>query len=299
MVTVLPEEFDAAQRAFAATQHILHTRAYTAAAPANVPEAEGSYSTVLVRAAGRGTGEAQETASRIIDQFRPDFLIVLGIAGGVQGRDHVALGDAVVPDYIYYGEYMKIVKQHVLRRDGPFDQPSRYLHDLLEPIRIATVWQQTITEARPPAEHIAGPDARADDQVAANKPPEQEIPVGIPKVLIAPLLTTEKILADEENAIQAQLLDFYDHAVAADMESAGFARGVFLNRRDPSYNPQLIVIRGVSDFVQSSNNKEQRELWKAYASDVAARLSRVLAEEILGDWPVESGQGEAQADLRS
>jgi nucleoside phosphorylase len=262
VLTTLTEEFSVAQRVFGADENVPNTRAFTAAVTVGRPKCQCFYPEIVYRSPSRGTGEAQAATQTVIEQFRPDFLFLLGIAGGVAGRDDVALGDVVVPDYIYYGEYMKIVKGRVLRRDGPTDQPSRYLHDLVEPIRVAHDWHRGI-ESRPPV---------------------QLSDTG-PRVLIAPLLTTEKVLADEGNAIQATILEFYDNAVAVDMESAGFARGVFLTRRQPRYNPQLIVIRGISDFIQTPANKEQRESWKAYASEAAAQLSRALADKVLAAWP--------------
>ena len=265
VVTILPVEFDAACYAFGTHVHISASeRVYAAADLATAQRPRPWYEVVVVRAADRGNSEAQHATNDLIEQFRPDFLFLCGIAGGLAGRDNIGLGDAVVANYIHYGEYMKLVEDLVLARHSPYDQPSRSMHDFLEPVRVAAKWCDELHKTRP----SAGPP---------------------PKVLVEPILSGEKVLSSDRSQIQQQLVEHHDNAVAVEMEAYGFAKAVYTKRHDPTYNPQLLVVRGISDLVPSGDNVNDRKVWAAYAAEVAARLTYAVATRVLAAWPIPHG----------
>ena len=60
----------------------------------------GEYLTAVVRCTEQGTGEAQAVANDLIEELRPRWLLVVGIAGGIPA-DEFSLGDVVVSTRIH------------------------------------------------------------------------------------------------------------------------------------------------------------------------------------------------------
>jgi nucleoside phosphorylase len=256
VLTIIDEEFEAARRVFGATEHVPHTQCYT-----SQPLPEGVFDWVLMQSLGRTNEPAGEATQDLIEEFRPAFILLVGIAGGIGGRDGVGLGDVVVPNYIHYGAYRKLVEGKSLARYLAFDHPSLYFHGYhVEPTRRIGTWMK----------HVVAP--RPDD--------------GEPAVHVGSLVAGEKLFGDPTNDEQQQMVDFYDDALAVDMESMGVARAVFKSRRSVDYNPQFGVIRGISDLVGEESNNEVRRQWKGYAAEVAAAFA----------WAVLPGLLEATAD---
>ena len=102
----------------------------------------------------------------------------------------------------------------------------------------------------------------------------------VTKILRGMLISGEKILSDDTAAYQREILQFYDNAIAVDMESFGVACAIYSSRLTRHYNPQYLVIRGVSDVLrplpenpteedlqaERLANNEERALWKRYGS---------------------------------
>jgi nucleoside phosphorylase len=61
---------------------------------------------VVVQLLDMGNVEAAVAATRIIQRWLPQNILMVGIAGGV--RTKVALGDVVVSQYCYYYEFAKL-----------------------------------------------------------------------------------------------------------------------------------------------------------------------------------------------
>jgi nucleoside phosphorylase len=105
----------------------------------------------------------------------------------------------------------------------------------------------------------------------------------VPRAIVGNIVAGEKLLGDATNQEQQALLNDFDHALAVDMESMGFARAVFKARSSVHYNPQCAVIRGISDLVdaQEHDNDATRQLWRRYASEAAVAFGRGVIEELL------------------
>jgi hypothetical protein len=103
------------------------------------------------------------------------------------------------------------------------------------------------------------------------------------------------------------------------MESYGFCRGVYKGRRSVHYNPQCLIVRGISDIVEERardvvqggtsgdaaldaapaygadsalasvqgrvspplDNNATRKLWKGYAAITGAAFTRAVVEDLL------------------
>jgi nucleoside phosphorylase len=251
VLTIIDEEFEAARRVFGASEHIPRTQCF--AAP---PISEGYFDWVMMRSPGRSNEPAGEAIQDLIEEFRPAFILLVGIAGGIGGRGELGLGDVVVPDYIHYGAYRKLVEGKSLARYLPFDHPSLYFHGYhVDPARHIGTWMKHVTASRPLA--------------------------GDPRVRIGSLVAGEKLFGDPTNEEQQQMVAFYDDALAVDMESMGVARAIFKSRRSVDYNPQFGVIRGISDLVGQESNNEVRQQWKGYAAEVAAAFAWTVVQGLL------------------
>jgi nucleoside phosphorylase len=284
-VTVIREELEAAMEVFQAHTRLRGTGYF-------VPELreDKDYPFVLTKCKGRTNLPATEAVQSVIEDFRPAYLILTGIAGGMNERDGVTLGDVVVVDHVSYSEFTKNTPGKVARRYEPYDHPSLYLRgDIAEPLTLDENWQRFLP-------------------VEAGRPGE-----GQPKVIVGNLVAGEKVQGDPENPFQMELLETFDSALAVDMESYGFGRGVYKGRRSVHYNPQCLIVRGISDIVEERtadavqeevsgeaapnaapadgaaearlspplDNNATRKLWKRYAALTAAAFTRAVVEDLL------------------
>src|SRR5262249_50716812 len=96
VITIVAEELEAAVEALGADANIPGTAYHVRAI-----SAQSEYEVVLRKAVDRGNIAAQEVAQDVIEDFRPSFLLLVGIAGGVGGRDGTALGDVIIGDYVH------------------------------------------------------------------------------------------------------------------------------------------------------------------------------------------------------
>jgi nucleoside phosphorylase len=67
---------------------------------------------------GMGNDEAAISTVRVIDRWRPAYILMVGIAGGVPGK--VSLGDVVISDFVYYYEPAKRTPKGDQRRAQQF-----------------------------------------------------------------------------------------------------------------------------------------------------------------------------------
>jgi nucleoside phosphorylase len=250
VVTILPEEMEAAQRILECTENIPGTPYFVRGG-----HREGPYDVILRQSSGRTNIPAFEAVRDLIEDFFPAYLLLVGIAGGIAGRDGIALGDLVIANYIEYSEFAKVVPGQVLRRREPYDHPSLFLRaSIAEPLA-KSGWREMIDVACP-----------------------SDVP---PKVLTGPIVAGEKVLGDPDNEYQRGVLEYFDHAIAVEMEAFGFARALFHARRMVHYNPQGLVVRSISDLVNTEANDETRKKWKLYASATAAAFASAVVNQLL------------------
>lgn len=282
LVAVIDEEFDAVQRLGQLTSRCAATGYYARQAS---PSKE--YDLVLCRADGWGNLASGEAVAEAIEDFRPSYILLVGVAGGIVrsgDNDPIRLGDVVVADYLHYSELKKLVEEGMAYRYKAHDHPSLHLRlSFAEPLRKdANRWIGRI-QAKPPS--ATTPVAR-----------------------IGNLVTGETLLGNPKHPYQQDILSDYYTATAVDMESMGVGREIFKQRRDPYYNPQFLVIRGVSDEVHAltygrswfsrvlsslrfragfrqvasaATNQAMRDAWRVYAAEAAAAFALTLVDDLL------------------
>ena len=278
VLTIVPEELDAAQKLLGATTPLRRSPYVVADALA-----DGMFPIVIRQTADRTNAAAGEAAHDMMEDFRPPVIFLVGIAGGVKGRDGTQLGDVVVADFIDYYEFRKLSDGKSMPRRIAYDHPSLWL-------------RQNITQP------LCGLDSQWAEPILASRPGP-----GRPVARVGNILAGEKLFGDASSSYQAEILREYDKALAVDMESYGFARAIFKGRWSAHYNPQCAVVRGISDFAQSEklapkpdggvqqgksigagdcevdDNEGTRRKWRQHASEAAVAFTaaaiKILLEE--------------------
>lgn len=264
ILTITDAEFGAAQRIFSCRQNISETPYFVSA-----PSASSQYDVVISQASDRTNTPASRAVAGLIEDLRPAYIFLAGTAGGVLkedvaagiGRDDTALGDVVVGDFIDYTEFVKLRGRKSLERKVAHDHPSLYLREnFARPLRGNTEWHAWIGEPRPEPRHDGAT---------------------VPRVVVGNIAAGEKILSSTTSAYQKQLLRKFDKALAFETESFGVAHQVFSARCSVHYNPQFLVIRGISDFANSPDSDAGRQNWTPYAASAAVAFVRCIVEKLL------------------
>lgn len=253
ILTITTEEFDV-------VSDVLGLKKNLPATPYFVADVKAEIHPIVVRRSPAQTNLiSAEAAGELIEDLRPDFILLIGTAGGYGGRDELALGDVVVADYVEYSGYWKYKEGQVLQRKFAHDHPSLFLLDrFVEALRIDTsLWRS---------------------RVSSNRPNDGE-----PKLLRGEIVAGDRLYGDPENPEQLRILEFFDKALAFEMESVGLARTVYKARRTVHYNPQFLVIRGISDLVNQDPDENQttRKEWTPYAVSAACAVASVMIEGLI------------------
>ena len=253
ILTMTVEEFDGVRSIFGLAEELVST-AYA------VRKVNGhhDYPVVVRRAQGQTNVLATQATRDILEDFRPSYLLVIGTAGGHSGRENIHLGDIVVANFIDYSGYWKLKDDIFYMRRNACDHPSLHLiSNFAEALsRSPAAWQSRL--------------AATEDTDA-------------PKVVIGAVVAGEMLMGDSENAEQQRIMSFFDKALAFEMESYGVARTVYEFRSSVHYNPQFLIIRGISDLVNegAAENNAVRANWTPRAVRAAATFALILVERLL------------------
>ena len=282
VLTVIDEEFDEVAAVLGTHENLIGTPYYVGGlSPTN------TYDLVLGQLGGRGNVKAGTATNKLIEDFRPPYILLVGVAGGVKDRDGTSIADVIVPNFIDYYEIRKLQKGKSLRRTEPHDHPGcSLLNSFAVPVARKKIWMKNLDGTKQPKGGNARPQFRSGYLIAG-----------------------EKVLGDDDASLQQQLLSEFDKAVAVDMESFGVAEAVFSTRVTRHYNPQFLVIRGISDLIQpvaeGSKAKEEalgneannavRQKWKPFAAPAAAVFAAAVIERVLQTFPPDEGIGAERA----
>ncbi len=211
---------------------------YRATIPAYAEE--GVYEVAVTMLSQMGNVEATQHTLRAIQDLSPDYVLMVGIAGGVEGS--VRLGDVVINTQVIYYEQVK------QRPDGPDHRPQIYPADprLLERAQNYSdiTWRELIPITRP-------------------RQRRKTVEADASAVIFGPIAVGEKIVADA--AVVASFRNFHSKIVAVEMESFGVAVAA-ANSVD---RPRFLAIRGISDYANAKKNDQ----WQDYAAAAAAAFA--------------------------
>ena len=253
VLTVIKEEFEEISEILGVKQNLSNTSYYV-----REFNTHKCYDIVLKKLSGRGNIVSATGTREFLEDFRPDYILLVGIAGGIKGADLPQLADVVVADFVDGYEMRKLSNGQSRKRMEAYDHPGYRLKNFIaEPAANSSTWQRRIKKRRP----------------SGSKYKEG--------VTFGNLIYGEKILGDDEDAYQKKVFSEFDNVAAVDMESGGVARAVYEARSTKHYNPQYLIIRGISDFVNGSSNAATRQKWKRYAAHVAGAFAAEVADDLI------------------
>ncbi len=240
IITALPVERDALLRRLEGRkvvqddfEPLTYYRGYI-----SIPATGEYYEVVTVMLLGMGNDEAAVSTVKVIERWRPAYVLMVGIAGGVPGK--VELGDVVISDFVYYYEPAKQTPRGDQRRAQQF-LSDRLLYGRTLAYE-AGEWRSDIAIARPGA-------AQAD--------------IPYPKALFGAIGSGEKVIADARAL--SRLLKECPRLLAVAMEGAGVARAA----AQQPHPPPFIEVRGICDYANELKNDD----WQPFASEVAAAFT--------------------------
>ncbi len=197
-----------------------------------IPNSSDAYRVVVVMLLDPGNVEAGIGATHVIQRWKPQHVLMVGIAGGI-AKAGVQRGDVVVARNVYYYEPGKRVA------DGEQRRPDQYFSDLL-------LWGR--------AQSYEAADWKDEVQVA---PPTRKQGF-LPKAHFGPIASGEQVIADE--ASLDALRRESPKLLAVAMEGAGVARAVAVAAS------RFLELRGISDLA----NKKKDDRWHGYAANAVS-----------------------------
>ncbi|MGG6268511.1 SAVED domain-containing protein [Leptolyngbya sp. AN03gr2] len=203
----------------------------------DIPGSSQRYTIVVLLLLDMGNDEAASATMQLLNRWHPNYVLMVGIAGGVRGQ--VELGDVVVAKYAFYYEQAKLTPEGEQLRSEQFPS-DRLLYGRTYTYEISE-WHRLIDAIRP------------------GESGEQQIP----SVHFAPIASGEKVIADEETI--SKLVRACPKLAAVAMEGAGVARAARTYPKSPGY----LEIRGICDFADPQKNDN----WHEYAANAAASFT--------------------------
>ncbi|MET7736363.1 hypothetical protein ABZT02_34120 [Streptomyces sp. NPDC005402] len=226
------------------------------------PDADPDFPDVIHCQVGRGNLMVGDPTKDLIERMQPELIVFCGIAGGINGREGISVGDLVVPPYIHYCSFAKLSKHGRQTRFVPYDHPSIRLHKY-HAAHLGYDWKERNRKNPVGGKQFRGSKVLTDSSIVAG----------------------DKVYGDPTSEEQRWVVKTFDDAVAIDMESAGVCTAVAASRDNPSYNPRLLVVRCISDMINSKGNNTERKVNKEATAEIASAFVHELVNEFLEDEP--------------
>lgn len=267
IITMKEEEYEALLDKFSPTNTVEGgNRDYDVAA---ISTDRGECRVAITRCIQQGNAHAQSTATELLNDLKPSFVIIVGIAGAVPTSDF-CLGDVVVSNYI---QDLTLEDTGSTSRKRRFNALGGPLHS--SATRIVERLRAVERESGPwnEAETIGVPRPELDGEYTTdNEQWNKKISAALRRIKDrnSPIATAQKIASSDRLIKDPELLKEWRNvlkAVAAvEMESAGVYIPCQRN------NVPVLAIRGISDIV----GWKRDDAWTLYACHTAASYTRML-----------------------
>jgi nucleoside phosphorylase len=268
IITVLPEEHAAVHQHLERTSPVPATRGrpnlyawefgYIGS-----DQYQASYRVALGIAGRAGESSGLLAVMDAIQTFATDYVLLVGIAGGLGG---LRKGDVVVSDYIYGYEYGKVDDGYHPRPDWTFSADL----GLANAARALSTRKPTWSDG------------------IALMPPEGK---ARPEVRIGPIASGNKVIDDISDPSFKPVLEHWPKLQAVEMEGLGVAQAI-QQAREKGLVLNYSMVRGISDVPQNKQSRaatsprgivsaqtQERDQWKKYASEAAAVLTTQIIRE--------------------
>ncbi|MEV4413622.1 hypothetical protein [Catellatospora sp. NPDC049609] len=245
VIVATPREFAAVARALAAgSDYRDDSRAEgTLVAEATMPVPGGAVRVAALEATEQGTLAAQTAYRRLTGFCAPSFVLLVGIAGGIDRS--LGIGDVVLSDHIIcYGSGKDTPDGRVIRGSG---------HQITDAARE----RMNRFFARDGRERRPLPLADATSAYLVHQ---------------GPVGSADTVVAWEDAQARRFLKDFNDKTLAVEMEAAGVAAAFHSSAGSPHRPLGWFTVRGISDLADVAKKDEHQDLAARHAADVMVRL---------------------------
>ena len=204
-----------------------------------------------------GNASAGIEAIRALMQFKPRVILFVGVAGGIKD---VKVGDVVAASIVYGYECGKLIDDHTLPRPK-------------------------LGEADYDLKQRAQAEARKDDwrdQIRSGSSSD-----AAPSVYVKPIAAGEKVIASRKAEVYEYLREYYDDAIAVEMEGFGFLKATQQDK-----NVSAMVIRGISDLIDGKNDDsiESEQIRQEKAARHASAFAFTLLAKLDGEQVTERSE---------
>jgi len=200
-----------------------------------------TYRVVVTPLLGMGRVEAANATGDAIRRWRPRYILLVGIAGGL-AKAGVGLGDVLISDQIVDYELQKLTTDKTTIRWQVHRVDPRLLGAAQNVI--GDKWQQLLEQERPGGR-------------------------GKPTQVFGPICTGDKVIA---NGLIDAYREVWSKLIGVEMEAGGTASAAFQAANSPGF----FMIRGVSDLADGAKDSSDVMSWRAYACDIAASYAVAL-----------------------
>lgn len=268
IVTILEDEFRALLYHFPVESRAKGRRWYSLSRLSLL--GGGNYLIAMVRCAEQGGGEAQAAAHDLLDEVKPRWLLVVGIAGGKPSSDF-GLGDVIVSTRVYDFRVEAVLQdgeREYSLAGGPLHPEARAIaSDLPAREQEMQGWNSPdfVRAPRPSIDitddRLEGsPDWRRKVKDSLSK----HIGRNLPLVTACPVASSDRLVRHDE--LLRMWLKIARQVCAVEMESAGIYTATH------GLQIPFLAIRGISDVVGFKRD----DAWKAYACASAAAFTRAF-----------------------
>ena len=203
---------------------------------------------IAVAQISMGNENAALEAERAISYLQPDVILFVGVAGGIKD---VEIGDVVATSVVYRYESGKVLADRTLPRpklgEADYDLKQRASAESRKEL-----WKKRILPGLGKSEKI-------------------------PESYVKPIAAGEKVIASRKTEIYKYLREYYDDALAVEMEGAGF-----LTATQQVKTVSAMVIRGISDLIDGKNDDSEEP--EDIRQDRASRHASAFAFEVLANF---------------
>ena len=251
--TALPVEYKAVRAHLTNLQEETHPKG-TVYEIGEFSSENHSWKVVIVEI-GMGNPRAAMEAERAIGHFQPDVVFFVGVAGGIKD---VRLGDVVAATKIYDYESGK---------DEEIFKPRPNLRDSTYPM-----------------EQRARAEARKGNWIGRIK---ESYAISRPNAFIGPIAAGPKVVASTRSTTYKFIQTHNSDALVVEMEGFGFLDAVHAN-----LGVEALVIRGVSDLIDSKSEADA-----SGNQETAAQNASAFAFEVLANFVISGETPTSQKDL--
>ena len=196
---------------------------------------------VIIREPGMRNTDMALATEKAIQEFQPNIVLLVGIAGGVKD---VKIGDVIIANSAFIYDAGKESE------DGFLLRTSEYVFS-----------EHLLAYAQNTSRDAAWKARTADGAADA-------------EVLIGPIAAGDKVVADVNNPTYQHIKKNLSQVKALEMEAAGFGRAIQSHRA-----LHALVIRGISDMCEGKAETDQQN-WQPIAADRAAAVAFELLYEL-------------------